>query len=383
MTLVTERRRAAVLMALLTASALVAVACGQREGGSPSSPSAVPSATAAPKAQTSGGGEGATVAGPQEVIYPPEGEAPLTPKVINFPPRNEPNAFFFDLQVLYRDVLRRPQTAPSYVDGEGENVWLTEYFRFYLNGCAHDVAVSRTLQEITTGASLPTCGFERTAFPSRDLPNAFQVQLELTYRDVLRRPLLVSYVDSEGANVWLAEYLRYRISGCGHADSENRVFTQIRGGGVQPDCFTGGGGGGGGTSTITGTVAPLGINRHNFTVTGGSGTVTMALALAWNNAATDLDMYLTSTSCTGYPPRDCQILGASQRNSGTTESITRGGVRTGDQFSVWVDNFSNRSESYAIAVGFGALTTTGGSLQITETSVEQGVAKPAGFSKGN
>ncbi len=157
--------------------------------------------------------------------------------IVAFPPRNEPNAFFADLQALYRDTLRRPQTAPSYVDPEGENVWLTESFRLYLNGCSHETAVSRTISEITTGVTQPTCGVENLSFPPRDLPNAFQAQLEATYRDVLRRPLLVSYVDTEGANVWLAQYLRFRVAGnCDHASAESKVFAEIRGGGVQPNC---------------------------------------------------------------------------------------------------------------------------------------------------
>ena len=160
----------------------------------------------------------------------------IGPSVIGFPPRNEPNVFFQDLNVLYRDVLRRTQSAPTYVDPEGENVWLTEYFRFYLNGCSHDQAVTRTLNEITSGAVESVCGAETPTFPPRDLPNAFQLRLELTYRDVLRRPQGLSFVDSEGANVWLAEYLRFRVSGCGHADAENKVFAEIRGSGNQSTC---------------------------------------------------------------------------------------------------------------------------------------------------
>jgi hypothetical protein len=156
---------------------------------------------------------------------------------IVFPPRNEPNIFFGDLQALYRDQLHRSQTAPSYVDPEGENVWLTEYFRFSLNGCTHDQATQKTLAEISTGGQQATCGAETPTFPSRDLPNLFQMQLEATYRDVLHRSLLLSYVDTEGANVWLAEYLRYRVvGGCDHATAESKVFTQILGGGVQPVC---------------------------------------------------------------------------------------------------------------------------------------------------
>lgn len=156
--------------------------------------------------------------------------------LVVFPPRNEPNTFFRNLQNLYRDMLRRSQTL-TYVDPEGQNVWLTEYFRFYLNGCSHQDAMSRTIQEITTGGTLPTCGAETLAFPPRNLPNEFQARLESTYRDVLRRPQVLSYVDGEGANVWMAQYLRFRTSGqCAHATAESKVFTEIRGGGVQSDC---------------------------------------------------------------------------------------------------------------------------------------------------
>ena len=47
---------------------------------------------------------------------------------------------------------------------------------------------------------------------------------------------MLSYVDSEGANVWIAQYLRFRLGGCGHADAQAKVFTEVRGGGVQPTC---------------------------------------------------------------------------------------------------------------------------------------------------
>lgn len=172
--------------------------------------------------------------GPDHIEHPVR--FPQWQGLVVFPPRNEPNSFFVELQRLYRDELRRPQTAVSYVDPEGQNVWLTEYFRFWLNGCSHEEASARTLEEITTGATLPTCGAERFDFPPRNLPNEFQGRLEAAYRDVVRRPQMLSYVDSEGANVWIAQYLRHRLGGCAHAEAQNKVFTEVRGGGVQPTC---------------------------------------------------------------------------------------------------------------------------------------------------
>ena len=303
--------------------------------------------------------------------------------LVTFPPRNEPNVFFQDLQALYRDVLRRSQSSSTYVDSEGENVWLTEYFRFYLNGCSHEEAMVRTLSEITTGAALPTCGSSTADFPPRNLPNEFQGRLEAVYRDVLRRSQVLSFVDSEGANVWLAQYLRLRVSGCGHIDAENKVFTEIRGGGVQASCAnvpaqpptTAPG-----SSSVTGTVAPLGINRHLLTIASNG---TLGVGLAWSNPATDLDLYLTSTSCSGYPPSSCNILAASQKSVGTGESVGRSGVRAGEQYYVWVDNFSNRSESYALASLVLPLLSIGDRAQFVVGPAEPQTDKPAGASKTN
>jgi hypothetical protein len=155
---------------------------------------------------------------------------------IPFPPRNEAYLFFQDLQALYRDELRRPQTATS-VDAEGQTVWLTEYFRFHVNGCTHEVASSRTLTEIATGLPLLGCGTGSVSFfPPRNLVNEFQNQLEATYRDELRRPQTLTYVDSEGTNVWIGAYLLRRVIGCDHTSAEREVFTEIRGGRVANSC---------------------------------------------------------------------------------------------------------------------------------------------------
>lgn len=215
-------------------------ACGDAKG-SPTAPSSVQTEGSS-TSMTSGATAALTASEldadkvPSHIMHPVL--FPMNQGLVVFPPRNEPNVFFQNLQALYRDFLRRPQDAPTYVDSEGQNVWLTEYFRFYLNGCSHEDASSRTLAEITTGSTLATCGSENLAFPPRNLPNDFQNRLQAVYRDVLRRPQTLSYVDSEGANVWLAQYLRFRVSGgCDHATAESKVFTEIRGGGVQPVCM--------------------------------------------------------------------------------------------------------------------------------------------------
>ena len=211
---------------VLIASVVLAIGCGS-ERRSPTAPS---SAVAANAATANARPDGAS--GPVPQLLP---DGPALPSVIAFPPRNEPNEFFRDLIAFYRDVLRR-SPATTFVDPEGQNVWLTEYFRFFLNGCSHLEAMTRTLREITQGGTQPVCGGETPAFPPRDLPYEFQQQLEFTYANVLRRGPTATFVDPEGANVWLSQYLRLRLTGCEHLVAENKVFMEIRGGGVQPDC---------------------------------------------------------------------------------------------------------------------------------------------------
>lgn len=82
---------------------------------------------------------------------------------------------------------------------------------------------------------LPISG-PRVAFPPRNEPFAFRLQLETVYRDQLQRPATSTFVDIEGTIVWTQEYLRYRLSGCGHADGVQKVMSQIDGRGIAPDC---------------------------------------------------------------------------------------------------------------------------------------------------
>ena len=58
----------------------------------------------------------------------------------------------------------------------------------------------------------------------------------MKYRDDLGRSAGSSFVDNEGAVVWVLEYLRYRLNSCSHGDATTKVFMQIRGQGMQPVC---------------------------------------------------------------------------------------------------------------------------------------------------
>ena len=162
----------------------VAAACGGGENGSPTAPSQVD------PSQSPGTFSGRDATS-QSVAYP--SGVGIGQGIITFPPRTEPNAFFNDLQALYRDVLRREQVG-SFVDSEGVNVWLTEYFRFYLNGCSHVESIARTLTEVRSGGSRPVCGSERLTFPPRDLPKEFFDRLVAVYRDELRRSQVVTHL---------------------------------------------------------------------------------------------------------------------------------------------------------------------------------------------
>jgi hypothetical protein len=113
-----------------------------------------------------------------------------------------------------------------------------------------------------------------------------------------------------------------------------------------------GGGGGSPTSpsqqafhqTMTGTVGVLEYNVHSLNIPRGGN---MTLTLSWNQSA-DLDLYLTSTSCNGYPPLDCAILTKSNNSTGATrETITRT-VQASESFKLWVDNFSSTTVNYTL-----------------------------------
>ena len=68
-------------------------------------------------------------------------------------------------------------------------------------------------------------------FPPRNEPNDFFNQLLAVYQNELQAAPSPTYVDSEGAVIWLTEYARQRVGQCDHtAATENTLF-QITGGG--------------------------------------------------------------------------------------------------------------------------------------------------------
>ena len=154
-----------------------------------------------------------------------------------FPPRNEPFLFRTNLEDKYRDGLRREATS-SFVDIEGTVVWTQEYLRYRVSRCGHAEAVAKVMHQIDGAAAEPECSAATTAaFPPRNEPLDFRVQLEQKYRDGLRRGPTTTFVDPEGDIVWTLEYFRYRLSSCGHAAAESKVFAQIDvRSQIPPDC---------------------------------------------------------------------------------------------------------------------------------------------------
>jgi hypothetical protein len=75
----------------------------------------------------------------------------------------------------------------------------------------------------------------------------------------------------------------------------------------------------------------------------------MSLTLTWQTLA-DLDLYLTAASCADiYSDGACQLLEVSDATTGSSEAITRA-VQSGEQFKMWVDNFSGTPQSYTVQV---------------------------------
>lgn len=157
---------------------------------------------------------------------------------VAFPPRNEPNDFFNQLLAVYQNELRAAQSS-TYVDSEGAVIWLTEYTRQRVGQCSHDTGTTNTINQITSNGSTLVCANTPAGaipFPPRNEGLLFMNTLNDTYRDSLRRSQTSSFVNNEGAVVWVMEYLRYRLNGCNHGDATSKVLQQIRTGVIAPTC---------------------------------------------------------------------------------------------------------------------------------------------------
>jgi hypothetical protein len=158
---------------------------------------------------------------------------------INFPPRNETFDFRTWLESKYKDGLGRAAES-SYTDVEGSVVWVQEYLRYRLNMCTDAEATQRVKTQMIGGGILGVCGTPASTtvinFPPRDQTYSFRLTLEDFYKNDLRRDAIKTSVNAEGDVVWIQEYLRYRLNGCTHAQSIDKVNQQIDGQGIPAVC---------------------------------------------------------------------------------------------------------------------------------------------------
>lgn len=172
-----------------------------------------------------------------QALYPTPG-GPVNNGTVAFPPRNESLDFRNQLEAKYRDGLRRgPQS--TFVDNEGDVIWISEYQRYRVNLCNNTVAIANVFTAIDGKPAPSVCGNAPAGtvnFPPRNESLDFKKALEAKYQNDLHRSAGSSTVDGEGDVVWIQEYLRYRVNGCSHGDAVAKVLSQIDTGVIAPVC---------------------------------------------------------------------------------------------------------------------------------------------------
>jgi hypothetical protein len=319
--------RTLALMAMTVGCSLTigVAACGGSAGGakggssaSPTSPSPIASAAPIP------GSAAPVAAAPRLGLIRPQSFS-IGPQDIAFPPRNEPFDFRANaLEVRYRDGLRR-QAISSFVDIEGTIVWTQEYLRYRVNLCGHQESVDKVFAQIDGMGIQNVCGIASgtPAFPPRNEPFQFRQLLEVKYRDGLRRSPVQTFVDIEGDVIWTQEYLRYRVSGCSHADAITKVMAQIDGAGIPPDCTP---------KPLAAQFVvsgPLGSNRCRAPATGFADCTFNASASGGPFAITRYDWTYSTTLTTGsgtgavfVPMIGCNFTASGAQNFPITVTLT-------------------------------------------------------------
>lgn len=73
-----------------------------------------------------------------------------------FGPRQEPLDFMVQLEAKYQNGLRRT-AQPTFVDVEGNVIWVQEYFRYRVSGCDHPTAQQKVFDQIDGRGVAATC----------------------------------------------------------------------------------------------------------------------------------------------------------------------------------------------------------------------------------
>ena len=128
------------------------------------------------------------------------------PMDVLFPGRNESFQFRNDLETKYATGLGRA-AAGTFVDREGEVVWMQEYIRYRVNGCDHATAMARVLTQIDGGAAGGICAAPPEGlilFPPRNDMFDARRMLETKYQQ-MGRGLSPTSVDPEGSAIWITD----------------------------------------------------------------------------------------------------------------------------------------------------------------------------------
>ena len=91
-----------------------------------------------------------------------------------------------------------------------------------------DIAGAQSMYGSGTAGTIP--------FPPRNEPNDFFNQLRAVYANEIRAASSPTYLDPEGAVIWLTEYARQRVGQCSHAVAASNTISQITGDSFTPVC---------------------------------------------------------------------------------------------------------------------------------------------------
>jgi hypothetical protein len=163
----------------------------------------------------------------------------MTGLAVTFPSPQDALSFRAVLEAKFQ-ALGKPQLT-TFVNAEGVVVWTLEYLRYRAGGCSQAEAISRVFTQIDRRGVPGLCNEAITGtpeYPPQSEAQAFRQQLEAKYRDDLRAPPTTTYVDQPSEVLYTIEFIRYTQSGCSGASAFERVFVQIDGRGVEPDCQT-------------------------------------------------------------------------------------------------------------------------------------------------
>ena len=156
---------------------------------------------------------------------------------VAFPSPQDALAFRQVLEAKFQALGKPLQT--TYVNAEGVIVWTLEFLRYRASGCSQADAIDKVFTQIDRRGVPALCNESVSGtpvYPPQADSLGFRQLLEVKYRDQLGAPPIQTYVDQPSEMLYTQEFVRYAQSGCSSASAYERVFVQIDGRGVEPDC---------------------------------------------------------------------------------------------------------------------------------------------------